>query len=229
MRYWLNEDWVELVWMSLAVSGLVVFALVFILISWSPVPEQLLAAKVSFPATWTPTRTPTRTLTRTATPVASASATPSLTRWPTSSISRTPTPSLSPSLTPVATLTVLPGVSYAYQPVRVEFLPSRKSECAWFGIAGAVWDIAGQDLRNVSVRVWSDGWGGYTAQSGRAPEYGGSGWEVYLDSHPKEGRWYVQVISDQGVGQSPAVVLSSTSDCFRNLMMVYWKRSPNGP
>jgi hypothetical protein len=105
--------------------------------------------------------------------------------------------------------------------------PNDKNEagCDWLGVGGLVYDAQGIPLPGVEIRVWAGTFEGRST-SGHHPEYGLSGWEVYLFDEPRDMTWNCQVVQG-GVGVSPVVVFTTTTvnGCNLNLVRIDFKRT----
>jgi tetratricopeptide (TPR) repeat protein len=139
---------------------------------------------------------------------------------PTSTPSTTPTPTSTstgtPTLTPTITLTPMP-----YYALNLNFGSNTRYPslgCSWFGFYGRVWGANNYPLTGITVRVWADGWAGVSTITSGSGEY-----EQFLDNHPKQERWKVQLF-ENGVAASPVVQVESRADCGATQIQLDWRR-----
>lgn len=101
--------------------------------------------------------------------------------------------------------------------------------CDWLGVGGQVFDTGGAGVTGIKVRVWSGSYALPLTTSGDSrwtQLYGPGGWEVYLDTHPKEGSWNCQLVDENGAGLSPVVLFQTyAGDCSRNLVLINFKQN----
>jgi len=141
-----------------------------------------------------------------------------LTPTPTPSATPTPkpTPTSTPTITPTITLTPMPyyvlSLNFGYN-TRYPSLG-----CNWFGFYGRVSAANNYPLSGVTVRVWANGWDGVSTITGSSGEY-----EVFLDNHPRQERWLVQLL-EGGRAVSPAIAVESRADCSATQIQMDWRR-----
>ncbi len=194
------------------------------------------------PPTWT--YTPTRTATPSNTPPPTASITPSLTitstPGPTDTPTITPTPSFTPTATPSETFT--PSITptgptptftrtpspfpFELQGGTVVFTANfaNTAGCAWQGIGGQVFGLAGEPLTGLQVRVSGGGLGeggaGVIVRTGSNTLYGPSGWEQFVAGQTNNATYFVELLSPQGTVISPTVQVTFPNNCAQNLALV---------
>jgi hypothetical protein len=141
----------------------------------------------------TPTRTPTATPTDTATPGPS----------PTTTFTRSPFPFTKTEVSP-------------------QYLQNfaNNAGCNWLGIGGEVLDL---NLNPVAagtyrVHVWDNGID-QTVNVGSAPDYGPSGWEVFLFNAPRVQDHNVQLETANGTAVSQVYRVQTRASCNQNLVL----------
>lgn len=135
-------------------------------------------------------------------------------RLPTATPTITPTPK--PTATPTPAPTPLP-----YSVLSLQFGPNTRYPalgCNWFGFFGQVTDRNGYPVSGVIVAVRTAEWPGVQAVTSASGEY-----EVFLDNHPKPGRWLVQLY-EHGMAVSPTITVDSKEDCNATLIRLDWRR-----
>lgn len=182
----------------------------------------------------TPTRTPTITVTPSITP--EPSITPTITDTPTATLTNTPTPTITPTftLTPTPTNTLTPTSTFTPSPFDYVLRDgtitytsnfANSAGCNWLGIAGVIFNSAGQHQTGVTVHLTGGGLD-VTRISGSTPAYGASGWEVYLDDHPKLGTFFVRLETAGGDPLSDTITVQSGTTCETNLALVVFDANP---
>jgi len=158
-------------------------------------------------ATWTPTPTDTPTITPTPTWTPTGTPVPTDTPIPTATPTPTDTPTLIPSPTPLPTATPVPAYR---QRGASRYHPS----CVMTKVFGYVYDDFGDPVAGMFVKLWND-WG-YTAPlaqtDGPAGANGEGYYEIYLDSKPKEGIWYLALVDPVDGHFISTVVKVKTTD-----------------
>src|SRR5574341_130467 len=169
--------------------------------------------------TWTitPTATITPTPTVTRTPTPTSTLTPTITPTPTNTPTATNTPL--PTNTPGPTSTPLPGQSYTFTGPTYT---TATYGCNWSGVAGQVFDRAGNPQLGILVRVFGGGID-QVVTSGSATLYGNAGWERSFNNALITGTFYVQVVDSAGNALSPEVTVSMTSNCATNLAIINFR------
>jgi tetratricopeptide (TPR) repeat protein len=152
----------------------------------------------------TPTPVPIPTITLTGTPTPSPTCTPTETPTP----SPTVTPTITPTPMPYYVLHLSLGSNTRYPDLG----------CAWFGFAGKVTDAVGYPLGGIRVHVWSPGWDGFWTTTLPSGEY-----EQYLDDHPRQEQWLVQLY-EGNVAVSAVITVQSRADCDSSVIHMDWRR-----
>jgi hypothetical protein len=205
----------------------------------SDLPTPFILPTETATNTLIPTQPPTFTLTatNTETPVDTATPTPTITTSPTITTTAAPTdtPSMTPtpenSSTPVPTATAT-GPTPTLAPTLSPFLFdlregnviftsnfANSAACAWQGIGGQVYDLAGQPMNGLRLHVY----GGdidRRVDSGSNSLYGAAGWEQPVDNKINANTYYVELESQGGTVISPRVEVPFPSDCTKNLALV---------
>jgi hypothetical protein len=157
-------------------------------------------------ATWTPSVTPTPTVTDTPlTPRATS----------------TPTATETPEATATSPATITPTrapFDYILRNGSITYTSNfaNNAGCDWAGIAGVVFDTAGNPQSGVTAEV-SSGDFSQTAVSGSNTSYGTSGWEVYLNNEPIDQTFFVQLVSSSGTPLSQRIEVEMVDSCQSNL------------
>lgn len=176
--------------------------------------------------TLSPTTTPTETLTPTASPTITE------TQGPTSTPSTTPTPEASFTPTPTASPTG-PTATFTPSPTSPSPFPfdlrenqviftqnfANTAGCAWQGIGGQVFDLAGNPLPGLQVHVFGSDIDRFV-QSGQNTLYGVAGWEQQVGNVISTNTYFVELQTAQGTVVSPSVQVTFPNDCARNLALV---------
>ncbi|MBZ0280232.1 MAG: hypothetical protein K8L97_05795 [Anaerolineae bacterium] len=184
------------------------------------------------PPTITETPTNTLTPTETETPTVTISPSPTITETlgPTDTPSATPTPSISPTPTPTETPT---GPTPTLEPTLSPFLFDLREEqvifttnfantagCAWQGIGGQVFDLAGAPITGLIIHIFGPNALDRTVQSGSNSLYGVAGWEFPVDNKINANTYYVELMSAGGTVVSRQIPVVFPNDCARNLALV---------
>ncbi|MEA3309024.1 MAG: hypothetical protein U9Q70_05880 [Chloroflexota bacterium] len=140
--------------------------------------------------------TPSPTTAPTETPEPTATGTPTL----------TPTPSATPM--PYFTTKIKRSVNTRYPDLG----------CGWFGFYGKITDSNGYPVPGINVHLWAAEWHGVTTTSSQSGEY-----ELYLDDHPKEETWFVQLFAN-GAPVSGGVSVDTQADCGSSQVELNWQR-----
>lgn len=179
--------------------------------------------------TLTPTSTETAVDTATPTPTVTLSPTITTTAAPTDTPSMTPTPENSSTPVPTATPT---GPTPTLAPTLSPFLFdlregnviltsnfANSAACAWQGIGGQVFDLAGNPMNDLQLHVYGGDIDRRVA-SGSNSLYGAAGWEQPVDNKINANTYYVELESQGGTIISPRVPVQFPSDCTKNLALV---------
>jgi tetratricopeptide (TPR) repeat protein len=152
----------------------------------------------------TPTATPTLQPTPTSTPTPTATRKPANTPKP----APTATPTVTPMTVPYYVLNLSFGANSRYPDLG----------CKWFGFAGRVTGSSGYPLAGIRLHVWAPGWDGVWTTTSASGDY-----EFYLDNHPRQERWLVQVYEGEQAA-SEALTVDSRADCSAAVIQLDWRR-----
>lgn len=192
-----------------------------------PTPNATWTASPTVTMTFTPTITKTTTPTETPTVTATSTATNTPTITPTFTPSNTPTVTNTPQPTNTAPPTATQEVSNQYARAGSTVFTSNYANsagCAWTGIAGQIFDVNGVPQNGVRVQVWNSDFT-FIVVSGNMPGYGGDGWwEQFISNELVEGRWFVQVVDENGGPLSPSVTVNLKTNCSQNLAIVKFQQ-----
>jgi hypothetical protein len=139
---------------------------------------------------------------------------------PTATVTPTPTTTPTPTVTPTPTATFCP---YDYLPTGP---PSYKSDCNRVAVEGYIVDRANQPVNGIRVKVWWDQAPPDWPLSPRSGSKVANGYyEFFLDSRPKDGRWYVAVVNEAGEIVSPVITVHTDAACKdgRQVALVSWR------
>ena len=92
--------------------------------------------------------------------------------------------------------------------------------CNWLGVAGQVFDLDGEPVPAGAYMVgildpvtsWSF--------TGSAPEYGPSGWEIYLWNEPIVATYQIQLFTPAGTPVSDIYTFVTVDSCDQNLVLI---------
>ncbi len=194
-------------------------------------PQDTAALATGTPdPTGTPTRTPTasktlrptNTATHTPPPSPTFTDTPVITQTVTGT--RTPSPTVTPGPSPTPSRTLAP---FNYVVRRLEYTRSIHGS-NWAGVAGLVFGLDRKHQTNILVRVQGDapiGPQGEDKPSGIAPQYGVSGFEFTLGDRPLVGKWTIQLIGDDGLPLSDAILIEMGGDPRANLAYIEFEQN----
>jgi hypothetical protein len=96
--------------------------------------------------------------------------------------------------------------------------------CAWQGIGGQVYDVNGNPLTNIQVRVRGQNLDQRTI-SGANTLYGSSGWEISVGTAASPAVFIIELYSPQGTPISPEITINFPGDCARNLALVNFQQT----
>ncbi len=172
---------------------------------------------IQLQSTWTPS--PTLELTPSNTP--RPTFTPFFTNTPFSLVP--PTKTEKPSTTPKA-----PFTASSQQVESTVIHPDLA--CNWAGIGGTVVDVNGSHVVGTVVVLRGTLNGNTVEQqtvTGINKEYGQSGYEFVIGNVPVEtkGTLYVQLVDLQNIPLSDKVLINTSSDCGKNLVLVRFKKN----
>ena len=93
--------------------------------------------------------------------------------------------------------------------------------CNWLGVAGQVFDLAGQPVSGGAYMIWvTEGGVNYQTFTGGALAYGPSGWEVYLFDRPRVATHRIQLFTPSGTPVSEVYEFSTLASCNHNLVII---------
>jgi len=180
-----------------------------------------------------PTWTPSSTREPTATPSPRGTNTPTLTPSLTSTWIPTRTPTPTPTFTSTPTDTPTPGPSPTSSPTRSAYpftigpgSPSyiqnwaNNAGCNWLGVAGQVFDLSGNPVPSGAYMIWAHPPVDYQTFTGGAPNYGPSGWEIYLNNKPQVATYRIQLFSPTGTPVSEVIEFQTWASCNQNLVII---------
>jgi hypothetical protein len=184
----------------------------------SPLPTET-ATDTFTPEPSTPTPLPSPT--PTGTPLPTATATPTATQTPVvggggTAPMQTQTESVAVTL-PQYTLSPFP---FTAKPLKYTANTTRDG-CQWQSIAGTVVDLAGKPIKGLAIRV--AGSGGNIDEvhySGTAPNFGESGFEVFLGAIPREDQYTIQLLGRTGAPISDTINITTHVSCDENVVIV---------
>ena len=98
--------------------------------------------------------------------------------------------------------------------------------CEWMGVAGQILSASGQPVLDEEFRihVWGSGVD-IRVPSGSHPEYGPTGWEVYLFNMPVQNTYHIQLETPDLVPVSVVYQFESRSSCNENLILFNFTES----
>ena len=182
-----------------------------------------------FPPTWTPTATPT--VTHTPTPRPTWTSTP--TRAPTSTPK--PLPAFTLRQQPIFTSQIAYNSLYAGQP------ESQWPKNWWSGLAGEVTDRNGNEVMDVTIRIWDDFGHVWETQPGQVETNTGVRyWQYYDSAYGGKGTraWWdqflgvscyqsidVHVKAIQGNKSSSTVDVKTSGECTTNLVLIHFQKN----
>lgn len=140
----------------------------------------------------------------TPTPVPSITPTPS----PTATGTPTPTPTIGPTAVPYYVLNLVATANTRYPGLG----------CKWFGFFGRVSTASNYPVAGLTVKVSAPGFEGVKTTTSASGEY-----EIFLDSQPREERWWVE-LRQNGESVSSIVEVDSRADCGSNQIELDWRR-----
>lgn len=188
-----------------------------------PTHSNLPTAEIAI-ATVTPlfsaTPSPSVTPSPTGTPLPSAMASPTRTE---------PPPSLTPTTEPSPTRIGSGSFEFVVQDSSPLALANfaNDSGCNWLGVAGTVFDSAGNGLDGFTIQLEGGGLS-LSAISGSAPAYSpAGGYEFALADHviATQAEYSVQLYNSAGQPVSIRLFFDTFADCERNLILINFERA----
>lgn len=221
-------------WDMLSIVVLLVTACIagyFVLVFINPQSSfNLLPPGGRGPQTATPTTTPIQ-LDATWTPSPTLELTPSNTPRPTFTpfFTSTSFSLVPPTKTPKPSATPKAPFSATTQQVESTVI-HQDLACNWAGIGGTAVDTSGSHIVGTVVVLRGTLNGNTIEQqtvTGINKEYGQSGFEFVIGNAPVEtkGTLYVQLVDLQNIPLSDKVVINTSSDCSKNLVLVRFKKN----
>ena len=161
----------------------------------------------------------------------------------------TPTPSLTPTETPTPTPTVTetpvfggdvatiaaPAIEPSLQFTRSPFAftasiayqkNTTNEACDWASIAGATFDLQGNPLPGLALRVTSaDSSVDEVQYSGKEKRFGDSGFEVYLADKPQVNNFTVQLLGRTGQPISELLNITTHDTCEENVLFITFQQN----
>lgn len=96
---------------------------------------------------------------------------------------------------------------------------SNQAGCAWQGVGGQVFDLNGQPLQQVQVRITGNGLDSFVI-SGTNPLYGPAGFEQQVGQAIGAASYTVELRDLSGNVLSPPVTVTFPGDCAQNLALI---------
>jgi len=143
----------------------------------------------------------------------------------------TPAPTATGGAAPAVPTNTPSAFAFTLQNETLAYIPYTGTEgCDYLAIAGQIFDANGDPLTGIPVVVEGDEFfQGQLAFSGNAPEYGPSGYEVYLNDSPYEGEFTVKLVSETGFALSEEVVVRTHDSCDENVVIVNFVQNQETP
>ena len=204
--------------------------------SMNPFPPGVLPTLVQSPTPTPPPLTPPPTWTPSPTIAPSPSRTEAST-W-------TPIPSNTPYVLeqPTSQYTLTPGVGPTHAPtntgmpvsVTVNYLDSTiyhpEAGCNWFGVAGQAVDRNNNPILYLTVHIFGTLSGGPVDKftlTGTAPNYGQSGFEIFLGNQPiaSDNMMFIQLLDQANLPLTEKVSFDTAAGCEENLIMVQFRKT----
>lgn len=214
------------------------------------IPSATTTATASLTPTYTNTVTPspTATITQTHTP----SQTPTATHTPTNTLTPTPTLTLTPTFTPViGGLPTNPPPPTEDAPANTIIIPTNPPApplaqdesaafpfvaqgtryqshsggegCSWLSIAGTVTGLLNEQLLDVAIEVSGEGFS-EVHFSGSAPQFGQSGFEVYLGNRPASREFALRILDPLGQALTDYILVNTGNSCETNVAVVDFRQ-----
>ena len=162
--------------------------------------------------TFPPTFTPSTPIVETATPTHQPSVTPTVP----AKTSATPTdPANIPGENPAISL-----FPFSLQNEAVTYRKNDNGDgCAWSSIVGQVFDLKGKGVVGLPINIKGEGFESIEF-TGSKPEFGISGYEVFLNSTPLAAEFEVRLLNTTGQPLSETIIVKSLSSCDQNVAIV---------
>ncbi len=141
-----------------------------------------------------------------------------LTPTPTPTITPTPSPTRTPTPSPTPTIGPTPWPYYVLNLVATGNTRYPRLGCNWFGFFGRVSTASNYPVAGLTVKITAPGFDGVKTTTSASGEY-----EIYLDNHPREERWQVE-LRQNGSSVSAVTEVDSQADCGSNQIELDWRR-----
>lgn len=129
----------------------------------------------------------------------------------------TPTPILNGGTVAIPTQSVYP---FILQDDAVTYVENQNEEgCAWQSIVGQVMGLEGDPIIGLAVQVTGENFE-QIEFTGSAPDFGASGYEVWLNTTPLEAEYELQLLNTTGQPLSEIIIVQTLSACERNVAIV---------
>lgn len=128
----------------------------------------------------------------------------------------TPTP-MTPPIESSPTVSIHP---FTLQDEAVTYTENMNEEgCAWQSIAGQVLGLEGEPIVGLAVQVIGENFE-QIEFTGSMPEFGDSGYEVWLNNTPLEAEYQIQLLNTTGQPLSEVIIVRTLSACDKNVAIV---------
>ncbi len=189
--------------------------------------------------TYAPTQIATQTTPTQITPTQTQPASTQTTNIPTqqgATATSTKVPPTATATTILPTATTSAQFTYGIQPGSPVFIPNfvnSSAACNWQGIAGQVFNLDGDPVKNLVVKAggtWNNGTVNLLGMTGASTAYGEGGYEIVLGTKAlnSTNSVWVQIVDLAGNALSAKTYVSTSSDCGKNLTLVNFKEIGNG-
>lgn len=194
-------------------------------ITTTPIATEILTQEATLENTAT-SELPTATAIVTSTLIPTGTALPTMTATATVVVpTATPTKTSTPVITP--TSTTMPFRVQGYSPVYISNFAHTNAGCAWQGVAGQVFDKAGNPVTNYIVKVTGEYNGshidlvGITGMVDGTP-YGPASFELVLGPKAIDSvsQLVIQLFNPKGEAITPPTPFNTYSACTKNLVVI---------
>ena len=126
-----------------------------------------------------------------------------------------PTPSATATTRASATSTPTPSVTPTPGPPFTGSIVATDRNCGLTLVYGVVNDASGKPLPGIRIRLTWDAPDAqtYYTYAGSKPEFGPSGWDIFLNGMPVENTWRVAVVDEAGTLLSPDLPVHTDGHC----------------
>jgi hypothetical protein len=201
----------------------------------NPLPPRFGTLEIPVYITATPFPTRTASVTPSPEPPTPTVPTATLTLTLTTTPSLTPTATFTPVFSGGAATPTLPPDQPQPQYTRslfpftatVSYQQNATAEaCNWQSIAGAVFDLQGNPVPGLALRITSQDQSideyHYTGQQKR---FGESGFEAYLGASPRAGRFTVQLLGRTSQPISDSIQITTRTTCEENVVFITFQQN----